>query len=72
MPVKATELVPLARQISCVAREIRMRQSAYPRWIEAGKMTKAKADREISEMQAALETLKRLDDTTPIVQTSLF
>lgn len=51
------EQVPMAEQISCVEREIRMRRRAYPRWITAGKMSAQDAEREIRRMEAVLETL---------------
>lgn len=50
----------IADQIACVERELKMRKRAYPRWIEAGRMTQAKADAEISAMEAVLETLEML------------
>ena len=52
--------VSLKSQIACVEREIRMRQSAYPRWMENGRMTEQKAYAEIATMQAVLETLRKL------------
>jgi len=54
----------LDEQIACVEREIRMRERVYPRWVEAKKMSQAKADHEIACMRAALKTLqtKRLPD----------
>lgn len=35
-----------------VLREITMRRRVYPRWVEAGRMTQAKATREIDIMVA--------------------
>lgn len=49
--------VSLDRQIDCVRREIAMRKRAYPRWVEAGRMTQQKADDEIAVMEAVLSTL---------------
>jgi hypothetical protein len=54
--------VPLAQQIACVEREIKMRESSYPRWVQAGKMTQAKADAELLAMRAVLATLKGKHD----------
>lgn len=50
--------VPLERQIACVKRELAMRGRAYPRWIAAGRMTQAKADQEVREMEAVLATVQ--------------
>jgi hypothetical protein len=50
----------LEAQITCVERELRMRVRVYPRWVEAGRMTQAKADAEISTMEAVLATLQGL------------
>ena len=52
--------VSYADQVACVERELAMRRRAYPRWVEAGKMTKAKADAETGAMTAVLETLQGL------------
>ncbi|MCD6674896.1 MAG: hypothetical protein LT106_18840 [Burkholderiaceae bacterium] len=49
-------------QIARVLREIRMRESVYPRWIAAGKMTAEKSAHELACMQAALATLQRVRD----------
>lgn len=49
-------------QILCVKREIRMRESVYPRWIAAGKMTAEKSAHELDCMNAVLATLQRLRD----------
>lgn len=55
-----TDNTDLAAQIACVEREIRMRQRVYPRWVGGGKMTQAKADAEISAMEAVHATLVSL------------
>ncbi len=55
------ELVPLPAQIACVEREIAKRVFVYPRWIEAHKMTLAKASTEIAGMRAVLSTLYQLE-----------
>ena len=47
-------------QIAAVRREISMRQRVYPRWVEGGRMTQAKADQETRAMQAVLATLERV------------
>ena len=53
--------VPLADQIKCVAREMRMRRSAHPRFVAAGKMRQEASDREIHTMEAVLATLTEVE-----------
>ncbi|WP_439579465.1 hypothetical protein [Elioraea sp.] len=52
--------VSIERQIACVEREIALRRRAYPRWVQAGRMTQRDADREFAEMEAVLATLRGL------------
>lgn len=52
--------IDLAKQIACVAREIALRRSAYPKWVAAGKMKQEKASEELAAMEAVIETLKRV------------
>lgn len=52
--------VPLARQIACIERELRMRRRVYPRWVEGGRMTADKSRQEIEDMEAVLATLRAL------------
>lgn len=52
--------VPIDEQVACVEREIKMRERAYPRWVEGGRMTQAKADAEVRAMKAVAETLRGL------------
>ncbi len=47
-------------QIACIRRELSMRQRVYPRWVDDGRMTQAKADHEVNTMMAVLATLERL------------
>lgn len=70
-PVRAGEKVPLARQIACVERELRMRRGAYPRWVAQGRMTAEDAARETWEMQAVLDTLRQAAGTPTAVQPDL-
>jgi hypothetical protein len=72
VPVRAGEMVPLARQIACVERELRMRRSEYPRLVEEGRMSAEKATRETWEMQAVLDTLRRLGGAPTAEQPELF
>jgi hypothetical protein len=39
-------------KLAAVNREVNMRRRVYPRWIAAGKMTQAAADRQIAVMVA--------------------
>jgi len=54
--------IDIADQISCIEREIGYRVRVYPRWVAAGKMTQAKADLELARMQAALNTLREVEN----------
>ena len=45
------------QQISEVQREIALRENVYPRWIESGRLTKQKAEHQITCMKAVLGTL---------------
>jgi hypothetical protein len=57
--------IPLAAQIAEVERELRLRAGAYPRFIAAGRMTQAAADRHVAAMAAALATLRRIEQGNP-------
>jgi hypothetical protein len=59
--------VPIDSQIKCVARELAYRARVYPRLISAGKMTNAKAEHEITVMQAVLETLQKIEKDERLV-----
>ncbi len=54
-------------QLACAARELRMRQNVYPKWVAAGRMKQEAADREIATMQAIIDTLNavKAGATTP-------
>ena len=49
--------VSIEEQIAAVNREISLREAVYTKMIVSGKLTRAKADRQIGEMQAILDTL---------------
>lgn len=53
--------VPVREQIRCVEREVRLRRSAYVRWVASGRMKQAQADREIAAMEAVLDTLREVE-----------
>lgn len=48
-----------ADKLACIRREIGMRKRVYPRWVAGGKMTQAKADAEISLMEAIAADYQR-------------
>ena len=50
----------LAQQIAEVERELRQRAHVYPRQIDAGKMTRSKADWHTTVMTAVRDTLVEL------------
>lgn len=52
--------VSLSDQIAEVKRELRLREINYPRWIAAGKMNQAEADRQLERMRAVLATLEEV------------
>ncbi len=58
--------VRLDDQIACVEREIAMRERAYPRWVERGRMGQSEADRELLFMRAVLHTLQRVQRPDPL------
>lgn len=45
------------RQLKCVQREIYMRENHYPTFVARGKMSKAKADEELSAMKEVEKTI---------------
>ena len=50
----------LKEMIDCVSREISFRFAVYPKRIQAGRMTKEQADREIQLMQMIKNSLKKV------------
>ena len=54
--------VTLSDEIATVKRELAMRERVYGRWIEAGKMTEAKATKELRGMKAVLKRLLRAEE----------
>lgn len=53
-------VVPIEKQIQCVAREIKMRERCYPRWVRQGRMTEKQATDELERMRAVLHTLQEV------------
>jgi hypothetical protein len=54
------QAISVVDQITCVRREIAMRERVYPKWVNAGRMKAEAAEREIAAMRAVLETLLSL------------
>lgn len=50
-------MITVAEQLKCVEREIGFRKRVYPKWVEAGKMAKIKAEHEIKVMESIKQTL---------------
>lgn len=61
-----TPTITLADQIACAARELKIRQGVYPKWVRSDRMKQDVADIEIARMAAILETLKSLRTPTRI------
>jgi len=57
--------VSIEDQIACVERELKYREHVYPRRIADKKMTQQLADREMTRMQAVLQTLQLQKITGP-------
>ena len=49
-----------ADKLKCAAREFAYRDRVYPRWVEAGRMSQAKADRELAVMAAIMADYSKL------------
>ena len=54
-------------QVACVRRELWMRKTKYPQWLERGstKMTPEDAGKGIACMEAVLNTLEKLNAAQP-------
>lgn len=64
----------LKEMIDCVAREVSFRFAVSPKRIQAGKMTKEQADKEIKLMQIIKNSLKKVYEgrAPEIVQQAFF
>jgi hypothetical protein len=51
--------ITLADMVECAGREVGLRKNVYPGMIARGKISMAKADREIAVMEAIHQYLKR-------------
>lgn len=61
-------VITAADKLACAERELKMRQSVYPIWVEDGRMSLGKATHEIAAMTAILEdyraVVKRLSEAS--------
>lgn len=58
---------PLSDQLACARRELALRRSVYPKWIDSGRLSRDKAAHEIECMEsivASIEKLKHLEEVT--------
>jgi hypothetical protein len=60
MPTLTTTPIPLDIQRACAARELRLRQRLYPRWVRDGTMTARQAAHELAAMRAIVQTVTAL------------
>ena len=60
--------ITLEDMISCVEREIGMRERVYPRWVDQKKMLQATADQELARMRAVLDLLINNQKTKKILE----
>lgn len=51
-------MISLDEQIKEVRREIGLRRRVYPQFVASGRITQAKADKQMAAMEAVLETLE--------------
>lgn len=50
----------LTEMLACALRELSLRKSCYPKWIEQGRLTQEKADHEIECMRSIIDRLEML------------
>lgn len=58
-------MIPIEAQVKEIAREVKLRETVYPRWVAHGRMTQAQADDQLGALRAALETLLALMPPEP-------
>jgi len=52
----------ITEQIECVRRELVLRRRVYPRWVQQGKMSQEKSQKELITMEAVLATLVAMEN----------
>lgn len=55
-----TDIIRNADKLACAERELKMRNSVYERWVDAGKMSAGKAAHEIACMEAIVADYRAL------------
>lgn len=63
--------VSVRDMVACLGREVRMRESAYPKWVQAGRMSAAEASGELSRMRAALNLVAAIEAPSPALLEAL-
>lgn len=53
-------VVPLTDQIKCAKRELALRERAYPKWVQGGRMKRETAAHEMEAMRAIVASLEAL------------
>jgi hypothetical protein len=62
----------LDRKVDCIRRELKMRRSVYPRWVDSGRLTQIQADEEIAVMAEILADLEKAAAANPGASGRLF
>lgn len=70
-PAAPAPVVSLRDMIASVGREVRMRESAYPKWVKAGRMTAGEAAAELARMRRVLDLLAAIEAPTPALLDAL-
>lgn len=52
-------MITAAEKFRCANRELELRRMVYPKWVDAGRMDQANADREILIMAAIAEDYRK-------------
>jgi hypothetical protein len=60
-PAAPAPVVSLRDMIASVGREVRMRESAYPKWVKSGRMTAGEAALELARMRAVLNLVSAIE-----------
>ncbi len=63
--------VSLRHQIAEIEREIGLRKNVYPRWITSGKIRRGEAELHMERIEAALATLKAIQEHEAAVRDCL-
>lgn len=59
MGASVDRIKELDAQLDELERELRMRRNCYPKWVEAGRLSQATADRQLKVMEGAKETVRQ-------------